>query len=404
MFAINLWKHDRAILNKFFEKYRIETSDFQESDFMEFDYFVEKNNHRIYFKNASFDEFDNYGICLHDTEFVYFLENRDPWNNIYRYDWLDDYCYSYHHECFIWADDAVWVETEQDHFFADSDEIERCAYCDEFHFRANLGMDDNNCLYCDNCFHLACFEHGRNGRIHDYHYSPDLIFYQINKSKLFFGIEVEIECLDDYESRALDILEKKEFFFKEDGSIDGGFEIVTHPMQYEYIYQNSVFSNFEKLRKEADGVRGHNAGGIHIHLSRDGFLDKEHLRKFIFFLNKKDNREFVVKISQRKIDKLWRWADFENNKTYAKMDNFWDENISRYRAVNLTNRKTIEIRIFNSNLREARILKNIEFVKSLFEFTKKCKNSNLKEYLKYLRKNSEKYTNLYNFCVEKNLI
>lgn len=89
--------------------------------------------------------------------------------------------------------------------------------------------------------------------IHCHNYMPnELKFKSLNKEdNLYMGFELEIEREidntddDEYEilkRKAIDLQkflnkETKEnlFYFKEDGSLNYGFEIVSHPMTYKYI-------------------------------------------------------------------------------------------------------------------------------------------------------------------------
>ena len=76
-----------------------------------------------------------------------------------------------------------------------------------------------------------------------------------------------------------------------------------------------------------------------------------------------------------------------------------DISSSRYTALNMT-RHTLEFRIFNSSLRYDRVLKNAEFVCSLFEFTKTDNPMYVKDYLNWLKDNSEEYKELIDFLNE----
>ena len=72
----------------------------------------------------------------------------------------------------------------------------------------------------------------------------------------------------------------------------------------------------------------------------------------------------------------------------------------RYKAVNLQNSRTLEVRIFKSNLTDGGFRKNLEFVESVFRFTETSGNvafKDLRNYLFYVEKNSKDYPNLSEF-------
>lgn len=398
MFEIDLHNVCEVRLSDFFAKHKIIPSNFEETK--EGNYKIIVNKHTVVFKNAEFAEFDGCGRCLFSVDnFVYTFDDR--YNN-YTYYYADEYYYSLRHECYIYEDDCAWCEDRQDYFY--NSDLVMCEHCHDYFFENDVRADEYGDYYCENCEYFGDFGvEERDERIRGYGDNPKLKFFGNKKSNLFFGLEIEIECLRMEETEALDILEREELFFKEDASINEGFEIVTHPMQFDYIYQNDVFKDFEKLRKNLNSVRGHNAGGIHIHVSRNAFLNNNHLRKFLYFFNKKDNRNFILKISQRRESNLMRWADFGKNEYYQNLSNLIDKSLGRYTAINLSNEDTVEIRIFNSNLREARILKNLEFVDAVFHFSRNCKKMDKKEFIKFVKK-SKKYANLNNFLIEKNII
>ena len=128
--------------------------------------------------------------------------------------------------------------------------------------------DDDDYPYCDNCFERQ----SRNG-IHEYHYKPKPYFY--GEGNRFFGIELEIDGAGENGSNARKLLEignieDNLFYCKRDGSLDEGFEIVTHPMTLQF-HQNSM--PWDEIMHKAIrmGYYSHQANtcGLHIHVNRD---------------------------------------------------------------------------------------------------------------------------------------
>ena len=73
--------------------------------------------------------------------------------------------------------------------------------------------------------------------IQDYCYKPEPVFY--GDGPRFFGVELEIDGAGEYGSNARKLLKiandgEERIYCKHDGSLEEGFEIVTHPMSLHY--------------------------------------------------------------------------------------------------------------------------------------------------------------------------
>lgn len=245
--------------------------------------------------------------------------------------------------------------------------------------------------------------------INGYSYKPSPKYYRLNNDNdktPFFGIELEVErknSNDIRHSEMAEMIEHEHWYFKSDGSLTDGFEIVTHPLTFNYIKQ--TFKTFEDSLKLLidNNYNSYNANtcGMHVHITKKCFTTW-HLYRFLKFFV--ENKEFIVSISQRKMEKLKKWANIEDDNESeliykAKKKN---GNNERYVAVNLRNNATIEIRIFRGTLNFNSFMKNIEFCHSVFMYTKENNEISLngfKEYLNY----SKDYSNLKKFISLKNL-
>jgi hypothetical protein len=140
---------------------------------------------------------------------------------------------------------------------------------------------------------------------------------------------------------------------------------------------------------------------MHIHISKANFTTW-HLYRFLKFFV--ENKEFIVSISQRKIEKLQKWANIEdeNDSSLIYKAKKKDGNDKRYVAINLQNKATIEIRIFRGTLNSNSFMKNIEFAHSLFMYTKENKDISLDGFKMYLESSCD-YSNLKKFINLKNL-
>lgn len=195
-----------------------------------------------------------------------------------------------------------------------------------------------------------------------YQFNPKFEYYKTDKDKrelLYFGIELEIESCGNNKKEAVKSLPK--FVYpKCDSSINDGFEIVSHPMTYNWLKDNcDKWNKILDLRKK--GWRSYNTEtcGMHIHLSEAAF-GTYHLFKFMKMFY--DNTDFIIRFSQRKAHNLQHWAsttDHERNIIYkAKHKNMYSGE-NRHTAINLSRENTVEVRIFRGTLCPPSFWKNI---------------------------------------------
>ena len=93
------------------------------------------------------------------------------------------------------------------------------------------------------CYHCYENSHGHD-YIEDYYYKPDPIFY--GTGNRFFGVELEVDCGGEVDDNAAEVMHignngLEHIYCKHDGSLDEGFEIVTHPMTLFYHLRLSLF-------------------------------------------------------------------------------------------------------------------------------------------------------------------
>ena len=295
-------------------------------------------------------------------------------------------------------------------------------YCDSYYTCAECGafvhQDDcywNNAIdepYCEYCYNTEI----QGQFINSYHSNDDWTVHctedeynDYMPNKLTLGLEVEVAGSAEYAEGFMDKIDNDLIYLERDGSV-AGFEIITQPMTRQYatgLFEDKISEGFEFLKE--NNFKGHDAGGIHIHvgLPYDNELDFMScllkLKKLLYNLPT-NMQDLLLLISQRKSDTLKRWSD---NMYYRKMtlQNCTSQS-SRYELLNIDSRtKTLEFRMFNSNLRTERIMKNIEVVLSLLDYvetyyTVNMYDKNLFTWLDYVRRNEEKYPNLVRFINE----
>jgi len=281
-----------------------------------------------------------------------------------------------------------------------------CDGCDEYvHENYQSHYDSDYCEYCD----CNRDDDEDDSIIKSYSYKPSKPqFMKVKKEKtgLFYGLELEIErvksTVDVY--KLAKEIDSSNWYFKNDGSLSNGFEIVTHPMTYNYIDKNkNLFSNMLKIIKQ-NNYKSFNTKscGMHIHLSKNCFGTWQLYRFMNFFMK---NQDFILKISQRKPDNLNSWASIENDdtKTLIKKAKRKAGNQRRYVAINLQNSSTVEIRIFRGTLNEKSFFKNIEFCDAMYYFSRDYKKMDKENFIDFVI-NDNRYKNLKNYIVDKNLI
>jgi hypothetical protein len=197
-------------------------------------------------------------------------------------------------------------------------------------------------------------------------------------------------------------------YAKNDGSLDNGFEIVSHPLSWQWLQENNGHWNTLLGRVLKGGFRSFETTtcGMHVHLSANAFVGSAHLYKFLrLFLEEQD---MILTISGRSsLAALTRWAAFDdtNRGIIYKAKN--KRNIgNRYSAVNLQNRHTVEIRVFRGTLAPDGFWKNLEFVHAAFTFTRDTAipKVNKANFLAFVVKNRKEYPHLYAFLVAKEMI
>lgn len=106
----------------------------------------------------------------------------------------------------------------------------------------------NGYTYCDDCYSDRHHEF-----IEEYDYKPTPIFY--GSGQPHYGVELEIDSGGEYDSSAEDfgIIANKNnthLYFKHDGSLEDGFEIVSHPATLDYHLHNIPWEEVMKRARE----------------------------------------------------------------------------------------------------------------------------------------------------------
>ena len=292
-------------------------------------------------------------------------------------------------------------------------------YCDghdEWHSEDSYTAQDRAGSFCERCIQGAyfceecdeynfdgcerCADRGDNERvIHDYNYRPDPIFHATqDNERLYFGMEIEVEAPKrNWESRqnaseyAQQKLEMADLaYLKSDGSLNCGFEIVTHPMTHDFFKneQPEFWDTLEHLRTDMN-MRSWSTEtcGLHIHISRTGFNGGSHMHRFLSLVYGNESAystlagrngsrwaKFDDVMHERRMiydtdAQIWRNSPKPAFRTYkAKIKD--GRNTDRYSAVNTQNANTLEMRIFRGSLKESTVKACLDLAHASVEYTR----------------------------------
>jgi len=233
-------------------------------------------------------------------------------------------------------------------------------------------------------------------------------------------MEIELECRNgryDPATYAGRLEENELAYLKSDGSLNDGFEIVTHPMTHDF-FKNEATEFWNTLEVLRDRYRvltwGARTTGIHIHISRTGFKGGPHMHRFLNLVY--SNQGLYSTIAGRESD---RWAKFDDvytavqdgvdddgYRSYKTVRKFTNKimdgrNTDRYSAVNTQNRDTLELRIFKSSTKPERIKGYMDLAHASVEYTRNLTLQQVKDgalsdtaFIAYIRENGSLYEHL----------
>ena len=275
-----------------------------------------------------------------------------------------------------------------------------CDLCEGYFVGYTYGTDDSDDTMCENCYtdNTSYCEHCDNSYlhgcdynheeevdtrlIHDYSYRPDPIFRssEDENTRLYFGIEVETEVRGgSYEGRryaaeyAVKLEQQGLAYLKSDGSLECGFEIVSHPMTHSYFMNdaNILWETISTLKSNYEMMAwGTKTCGLHVHISRAGFNGGSHQHRFLQLVY--NNKDFYEVLAGRSSS---HWAKFDDNvdpntgrkSLKHKFDRLGSD---RYSAVNTNNRNTLEMRIFRGSVNPRFIKSAIDLAHASVEYTR----------------------------------
>lgn len=221
--------------------------------------------------------------------------------------------------------------------------------------------------------------------LRNYSFTPELVFHG-ERDSLMMGMELEVARNSTRPESNMAVnkwireLPTDLFFVKSDSSVTAGMEIVTHPFTYDWATANFPFFLFEEL-VELPGIEpAHSSAGTHIHVEKKAF-SHAHMWKFIKF--HLENDLFAGMVGGRGTKATY-------GSLHANKDDLKKKGELKYRVqcaksgitvpqsgrslgINMLPTETLELRFMAGNVESDGIKKNIDWVQSVFDFTKKVK-------------------------------
>ena len=258
----------------------------------------------------------------------------------------------------------------------------RCITCNNY---IPLSEKRTTCLVCDDVVY--------NKPVNNYSLKPIPRFkgkkFNTNTTGRYFGIEMEFNRLQPEIAFAIfnELYRDKYIYNKHDGSIGGGVEIVTNPMDIHTI--KDFLKKMDNGLNEVNKIRGFKENaGIHIHVNRKS-IDVIDIYKLSYLLNY-DSDDYSKRIIYYLSGRNTKSTSKEDSYSYCKVGNMREKkklgmNEDRYQALNLRNDNTIEFRIFKASADIKQIGMYVDLVNDMIEFCHAhgLKDINIKTFIKW---------------------
>ena len=289
-------------------------------------------------------------------------------------------------------------------------ELNSMANADSVRLSCDTCLEDSSLVWmCDvscNKWYPTFREECACGGIHPWNYTPSSFkFFACNEDHTkvpFLGIEIEVEAMRNRASRNSGArltrsIAKDWSWCMHDGSLGDngqmGFEIVTHPMTYNWFTEN--WANIKDLLTQltTHGMRSWDSGrcGMHIHITRT-IMSDAHQMRFLNFIYGSANLAMSIGGRRYNDPAMERYAPFDAE----RRSDFLKYKVRRlsnpgadghYVAVNANKPNTLEARWMRGTLSPMSFRKNVEFIQSVWDFTRKFGHTSANEmnYITWLR-------------------
>lgn len=271
---------------------------------------------------------------------------------------------------------------------------------------------DNNVYTCDECGDQYWDGDGHDCEadgshlINSYSYKPRPYFFGTASYHMGFELEVESDgnSIRDGAEVVTNALGER-IYLKEDGSLNQGFEIVTHPHSLEEYQANFDWDALGQLRRLGFRSWDTSTCGLHVHVSRTAFgipnsrrdITKVQAHELRFMKLIYDNERQISRLAGRTSS----YATFEDKGRLVSKIKHGNQSNGRYSAINSDNSATLEVRVFRGSLKPARVLMALELVQCAVEYTRglhvSASNKALSwmMFTRYVADNASTYPNLF---------
>ena len=256
-----------------------------------------------------------------------------------------------------------------------SNHCAECVDCGSLYYREDMYWSDyDGEPRCCDCHDMSS---NRCRGVYEYHSgAPFIMTYRLNDvtsyepgSHVYYGVELEAEEYPSDMADTLELLQSERVGHAEtDGSLDCGVEFITQPSDlasWRGAYGKTIRLYMAEVLSSG-GEFDRDTCGTHVHVSRTAFKGDSHLARFATFMV--HNPDFVWKVSGR--NELDQWCRVTKLDKGQMSHSVKRKQGDRYRAVNLNNHATVEVRMFAGSNEYDDVLGYVEFVAALVEYTR----------------------------------
>jgi len=216
---------------------------------------------------------------------------------------------------------------------------------------------------CNECY--ESYEDERLVKSHDF--EPAEGWQMHGVGSVGYGIELEMDTRGGRETAVEYIAEKipsDVAIMKEDGSLSSdGIELVSHPRTFDSWNESKEQWSAWLAGVASCGMESWTQSqcGLHVHMTRAGMSASHQVRFGLLFNRNALDWQGVARRSSS-------FANFNEGETVTKVKVRYSAN--HFDAVNFSNTKTIEVRIFRPSLQFGRVLGSIALVHFAREYTR----------------------------------
>lgn len=338
------------------------------------------------FRADEVEEVDGNHVCGNCLDYNYVWSEVEE-----RYIPNDDVCYV--------GDEAMSYDYRNDNYYC-------CEECGAWFDLDNEGVESIDGYHlCESCYPDFTDGDGEviyhdSGYIQNYH--PNIEFQFHGNGRKYLGCEWEVQGGGESHQKARYIFgNTKEFYCCHDGSLNEGFEAITHPCTPEYLLSNITWEELV-CRLDDKGYYDEDGAGFHIHISRSHFESNSNVGKLVRFFS--INYMKLVEFANRSLSDAHQWADATDCSGHTKfIESYEEAREQRYSAVNVQNSETIEIRLFNTSYDAETIRAYIQFADVISDLANGKFYDMTFENVKKIAE-ERNYTELISYMAEKGLV